>query len=92
MTKVSAITCPECGYTIFSRAHHDFRYCFCGKVAIDGGRTYTRTLYPSDWKNPPEPKLVEIPQSEKELYDDWNYMENKFGWIEPNFNEGKNDG
>ena len=43
--KVQAIVCPKCGDTLFSRARHDFRYCSCGEVAVDGGFDYVRIVY-----------------------------------------------
>jgi len=32
-----AIYCKNCKDTIESKSHHDFKYCSCGKVGIDGG-------------------------------------------------------
>ena len=40
----SAIQCDECKEVIVSLYRHDFRSCGCGKIAIDGGRDYTRTI------------------------------------------------
>ena len=39
--KVIAVKCPECGDLIYSRARHDFRYCSCGEIAIDGISDYS---------------------------------------------------
>lgn len=41
---VDAIRCKSCDDVIFSVNRHDFRYCFCRAVAIDGGRDYTRIV------------------------------------------------
>jgi hypothetical protein len=32
-----AVYCKNCKETIESKSHHDFKYCSCGKVGIDGG-------------------------------------------------------
>jgi len=82
MTKVSAVTCPECKYTIFSRALHDFRQCECGKISIDGGFDYVKIGFPP---TDPVPKIftLEIEQTPMELYNDWNNQTEKFGKIAP---------
>lgn len=49
--KVEGIECLKCGDKVWSRHAHDFRWCKCGKVAIDGGRQYTKiTGDSSDYK------------------------------------------
>lgn len=77
--KVVAIKCESCGDTIYSRTHHDMRYCSCGSVAIDGGRDYTKISFKA--KTPPKTFEIEIDATEKQLYDDWNKRENKLGKI-----------
>lgn len=42
--KIQAIRCNSCNDIIFSSHVHDFRYCKCNEVAIDGGRDYTRIM------------------------------------------------
>lgn len=37
--------CLDCGDEIESLYGHDFRYCSCGQVAVDGGLNYTRRVY-----------------------------------------------
>lgn len=76
---VNAIRCEECGYTIFSRARHDFRSCECGKVSIDGGLDYTKINFKT--KTPPEPFPLEINVTPKKLYEDWDKDINKYGLI-----------
>jgi len=49
MPKESGIQCLRCKDRIFSEHRHDFKRCGCGKVAIDGGREYTRVI--GDRKN-----------------------------------------
>ena len=79
-TKVAAITCPSCKYTVFSRSHHDMRWCPCGEVAIDGGRSYTKVSYK---KELPNTVWLDVPQTDKELYQDWNRSADKFGLFAP---------
>jgi hypothetical protein len=76
--KVCAIKCFNCGDIIFSRAHHDYRECSCRKIAIDGGRLYTRII-----GNIEDFKILslDIKETNKELYDDWDKNINKFGLI-----------
>ena len=42
--KIKAIKCKKCGDTIYSRNTHDFHYCSCKTVAVDGGFDYLRVL------------------------------------------------
>lgn len=35
--KKHAIQCKKCLDVIESKSHHDFKYCSCGAVGIDGG-------------------------------------------------------
>lgn len=49
----NAIRCKKCLDEIESRHVHDFKYCECGSVFVDGGREYCRYGYPGgkieDW-------------------------------------------
>ena len=53
MANNSKIKCKKCGDIIESLYRHDFKYCKCGKVFVDGGSDYLRFGYPSgkseDW-------------------------------------------
>jgi hypothetical protein len=84
--------CEECGDLIFSRALHDYHYCSCGKLGIDGGISeagimevgknsdnYVRLI--TNGSQNPKSKVIEIPQTRKELFDDWNEGEDKYGII-----------
>ena len=77
MTKVTAVVCPNCKDTIYSRAHYDCHNCTCGQTFVDGGFEYLRIGGQS------EPKLVEIEvdATKQELYQDWNKSINRFGLI-----------
>lgn len=76
--KRMAIKCKKCGDTVFSRTTHDFRYCGCKLVAIDGGGDYTRII--GEQKDY-ETLQIDLKQTEKELYDDWNTPTDKYGII-----------
>jgi hypothetical protein len=41
----NSLRCLGCGEEIVSGHRHDFRYCRCGNVAVDGGRDYRKRLY-----------------------------------------------
>ena len=74
--KVSAIKCRHCGDTVFSRADHDMRFCSCKRVSIDGGRSYFKASgIESDIV------VVDVDQTHKDLYDDWNNRTDRFGII-----------
>ena len=36
------IKCLKCGDIIESKYRHDYKTCFCGACAVDGGRDYLR--------------------------------------------------
>ena len=36
------IKCLDCGDEIYSAHRHDFKYCTCGNVFVDGGMDYLR--------------------------------------------------
>ncbi len=40
----NSLFCVACGTEIFSAHTHDFRYCRCGNVAVDGGQSYLRRV------------------------------------------------
>jgi hypothetical protein len=46
------VECLKCGDKPWSAHRHDFRYCKCGAVAVDGGMDYLRRLgQPTDMKD-----------------------------------------
>lgn len=73
----TAIHCLKCGDVIISRAQHDFHYCSCDSVAIDGGDSYMRCLYKEGAKF--KMATIDIPYTSKQLYDDWNWRKDKLG-------------
>lgn len=42
---VNACICHKCGWFIRSKNRHDFFYCKCGSVAVDGGSWYARRVF-----------------------------------------------
>ena len=41
----NAIKCNNCGDVIESKYTHDFKWCSCETVAVDGGLSYARRLF-----------------------------------------------
>lgn len=77
--KVQAIKCKLCGETIYSRARHDFKWCSCHTIFIDGGFDYMRC-----GGEPENIESVEVdigPVTVLELYKDWNEGIDRFGRI-----------
>lgn len=45
------IQCQKCGDVIESTHCHDFKFCKCGAVAVDGGKAYLRRIgNHEDWE------------------------------------------
>lgn len=42
MIIVNKIKCVHCGDVIESKTTHDFKWCSCGSVAVDGGKSYLK--------------------------------------------------
>lgn len=38
----NAVQCAKCDDVVVSSHRHDFRYCKCGAIAVDGGLEYTK--------------------------------------------------
>jgi hypothetical protein len=38
------LLCKKCDDVIYSEHRHDFKYCKCGSVAVDGGTDYLRRV------------------------------------------------
>ena len=41
----NSIKCNHCNDEIESKHRHDFVTCKCGKIAVDGGKDYRRTMF-----------------------------------------------
>jgi hypothetical protein len=77
--KVQAVQCYKCKDIIWSRAGHDFRWCTCESVAIDGGRHYTKII-----GDPGSYMLIddyEVGITADEAHKDWNTSTDKYGLI-----------
>ena len=49
--KRNAIRCKKCGEVIESKYIHEFKWCACGAVAVDGGHEYLRRCgSKEDWE------------------------------------------
>ena len=83
--KVTCIECPNCKDIIYSRAHHDFHYCSCERVAIDGGFDYVRIL--GEGGRTFSKFIMGVDKTD--LYQDWNNRIDKFGTISPKGREVK---
>lgn len=80
--KITVHICPSCGDKIFSRCRHDFHYCGCDSISIDGGFDYVRFGW-KDHINYKEVKteVIELDVTKEELYADWSYMKDEYGII-----------
>lgn len=48
---VNKIKCKKYGDVIESTYRHDFKFCKCGAVAVDGGKAYLRRVgYEEDYE------------------------------------------
>lgn len=41
---LNSIKCLHCGDKLISDHHHDFKFCKCKSVAVDGGENYLRRI------------------------------------------------
>lgn len=76
---VTTAQCPTCKDIIYSRANHDFRSCSCGEIFIDGGFSCTRVGGKDLTAIKMDTAVLEV--TAKELYDDWNYLKDKYGVV-----------
>lgn len=42
--KSNKARCKKCNDIIESKTRHDFKWCKCGAIAVDGGKEYLRRL------------------------------------------------
>jgi hypothetical protein len=84
--EVLGVQCPSCKDLIFSRAAHDFRYCSCEKIAIDGGFDYHKIS--GDTFNAKFFIINLKSLSVGDLWNDYNYSVNKYGRIK-NYSKSK---
>ena len=77
--KLKAVHCLGCGDIIYSRAPHDFRYCSCGSIFVDGGHEYFK--YGGSPNAECETTEIDVDVSLTSLYDDWNHMRDNYGIV-----------
>ena len=73
------IRCKHCGDVIESKHVHDFKYCSCGKCAVDGGHEYLRRIFTGS----PEDCYEELSEYESdfdELFEDEEPTED-YEWL-----------
>jgi hypothetical protein len=60
------IRCRKCDDVIESTHRHDFKWCKCGAVAVDGGKSYLKRCG-DDWEelSEPRPKWAKKDDEEK---------------------------
>lgn len=83
-TTVAVVICRKCGHGIFSVAYHDFHYCPCTSVFVDGGSfNYMRLGWTDALTSSPEVLTLTVPQSKEELWKDYNenYKDREFGTL-----------
>lgn len=57
---VNKIRCKKCGDIIESTHRHDFKFCKCKSVAVDGGKDYLRRFGSMDyWEDLSEYEIIE---------------------------------
>ena len=59
---VNKIRCNKCGDVIESVHRHDFKFCKCGAVAVDGGKDYLKRSFrdtPDDFTELSEYEQIE---------------------------------
>jgi len=56
---VNKVRCKHCNDIIESTHRHDFKFCSCGKIAIDGGHDYQKILYPNTLEEDVDTSLSE---------------------------------
>lgn len=77
-TRVTTHVCPLCQTEMYSRSRHDFRYCPCLNLAVDGGFDYVKILYRV---KPTVSRVRYVNATKAELFQDWNNGTDMFGVI-----------
>lgn len=78
---VYGVLCLKCNTYVFSRAHHDCRNCPCGNCMVDGGNGKGSHYMRTSMNKHSRLEWVEIKQTEKQLYNDWDKGKDKYGYI-----------
>lgn len=56
--------CKLCGDVIESNHRHDFKWCGCGEIAVDGGKSYIKRCAKSSLDN-----IIELSETYEEEYE-----------------------
>ncbi len=76
----NSIKCLNCEDVIKSTYRHDFKFCKCGSVAVDGGLDYLKRVgHSHDYQELSETRkytLTELQQT-KDRAREWSYTEQK---------------
>lgn len=62
----NAIRCKNCGDVIVSEHRHDFKYCSCKMVAVDGGNSYLRRCFTNSQDDYEELSIIESDEKNTE--------------------------
>ena len=66
---VNKIKCNKCGDIIESMHQHDFKFCKCGTVAVDGGKEYLRRVgNREDWEELSEFETMESNEAKNSCF------------------------
>ena len=68
----NAARCTHCGDIIESKHTHDFKWCSCQSVAVDGGKSYLKRSFknsPADFEDLSEWEEIEVPDKPEPNYD-----------------------
>ena len=61
----NCIKCKSCGDVIVSKHEHDFKYCSCGRVAVDGGHEYLKRTFTDSPDDFEELSVIQDKKTEK---------------------------
>ena len=73
----NAARCVHCGDVIESTHVHDFKWCSCKTIAVDGGYQYLKRSFknsPADFEDMSQCEEVEIPDRPEPTYDMYNSL------------------
>ena len=73
----NAARCVHCGDIIESTHVHDFKWCSCKTIAVDGGHQYLKRSFknsPADFEDMSQCEEVEVPDKPEPTYDMYNSL------------------
>lgn len=78
----NAARCTHCGDVIESTHVHDFKWCSCKTIAVDGGHSYLKRSFvnsPADFEDLSVCEEVEVPDKPEPAYDMYDALCHKEG-------------